>query len=59
MVATGRLAGDSFAALRDRSRVALAAMPVRTGRGLPARAAQGGHLRGGEEVPPMRNGTWE
>jgi hypothetical protein len=59
MVATGRLAGDPFAARGDRSRVALAGLPVRIGRGLPARAAHGGHLRGGEEVPPMRGGTWE
>jgi hypothetical protein len=65
MVATGRLAGDFFAALYDHSRVAVAGKPartirtVRTVRGLPARVAQGGHLRGGEEVSSMRGGTWE
>jgi hypothetical protein len=60
MVATGRLAGDSFADLRDRSRTAVAAgTPARTVRALPARVALGGHLRGGEEVSSLRGGTWE
>lgn len=58
MVGTGSLAGLSVATREDRSRSARVDRRDGVGRGFPARVAQGGHLRRGEEVPPMRGTDW-
>ena len=58
MVATGPFAGVSLAARDDLRRSARVAGQDGVGQGFPARAAQGEHLRGGEEVPTMRNTEW-